>query len=137
MGLRDANASNDRRYNWTKMFGTIARNENGDPTDPCAGDSGDFIFAGRSISEHKITASDANQTPIQSRRSSRLEKSGFPFCSCWDCTRRWLRLQVLALPKNCLATQFFRFGAKIPIKENRKILIRFYLNILEILILMV
>ena len=43
MGLRDANASNDRRYNWTKMFGTIARNEKGDPTDPCAGDSGDFF----------------------------------------------------------------------------------------------
>ena len=44
MGLRDANASNDRRYNWTKMFGTIARNEKGDPTDPCAGDSGDFFW---------------------------------------------------------------------------------------------
>ena len=74
MGLRDANASNDRRYNWTKMFGTIARNENGDPTDPCAGDSGDFIvyFCRKlgSTSEHKITASDANQTPIQAVLSS-------------------------------------------------------------------
>ena len=34
----------DRRYNHTKMFGTKATNEKGDPTDVCAGDSGDFFW---------------------------------------------------------------------------------------------
>ena len=34
----------DRRYNHTKMFGTKAKNEKGDPTDVCAGDSGDFLL---------------------------------------------------------------------------------------------
>ena len=46
----------DRRYNHTKMFGTKATNEKGDPTDVCAGDSGDFIFSRKmgSIPKHKI-----------------------------------------------------------------------------------
>ena len=47
----------DRRYNHTKMFGTKATNEKGDPTDVCAGDSGDFscCFSRKmgSISKHK------------------------------------------------------------------------------------
>ena len=47
----------DRRYNHTKMFGTKAKDEKGDPTDVCAGDSGDFscCFSRKmgSISEHK------------------------------------------------------------------------------------
>ena len=34
----------DRRYNHTKMFGTKAKDEKGDPTDVCAGDSGDFLL---------------------------------------------------------------------------------------------
>ena len=50
----------DRRYNHTKMFGTKATNEKGDPTDVCAGDSGDFFLAGRWDPSRNIRAN-----PIQ------------------------------------------------------------------------
>ena len=58
----------DRRYNHTKMFGTKAKDEKGDPTDVCAGDSGDFFWfflAGRWGPSQKRRAN-----PIQAVLSS-------------------------------------------------------------------